>query len=270
MDHHFNWEQGRVLQRYQIILVSEGAGVFECESVPGSQPVEPGTVLLLFPGIWHCYFAHLPKPDGSSTGLSAREGCSAPPRAARLIQPKRSVIKVGPAPELSDRFERCHFLARQGALANQDLLSTLGLHILALLGHLGDSVWTTPRRTSRSLSNALIQLIALRCQEPLDLRALATELGVGYSHLRHSFTARIGISPRQHYLNTRLQKAQDLLSSTAKSIKEIAEILGFESPIICRTNLSPAWASPRIICAPRPSAPGKRRPVPADRAAEMH
>jgi transcriptional regulator GlxA family with amidase domain len=40
----------------------------------------------------------------------------------------------------------------------------------------------------------------------------------------------VGISPRRHYLNTRLQKAQDLLMNTGKSIKEIAEILGFESP----------------------------------------
>jgi transcriptional regulator GlxA family with amidase domain len=41
--------------------------------------------------------------------------------------------------------------------------------------------------------------------------------------------ARVGISPRQHYLNTRIQKVQDLLVSTTRSVKEIADILGFES-----------------------------------------
>ena len=41
--------------------------------------------------------------------------------------------------------------------------------------------------------------------------------------------ARVGISPRQHYLYTRMQKAQDLLMNTIKSVKEIAEVLGFES-----------------------------------------
>ncbi|HEY2081945.1 MAG TPA: helix-turn-helix transcriptional regulator, partial [Verrucomicrobiae bacterium] len=54
-------------------------------------------------------------------------------------------------------------------------------------------------------------------------------LGVGYSNLRHSFLARTGISPRQHSLNTRVQKAPDLLVNSTKSVKEIAEILGFES-----------------------------------------
>jgi transcriptional regulator GlxA family with amidase domain len=52
---------------------------------------------------------------------------------------------------------------------------------------------------------------------------------VGYSNLRHSFMARMGISLRQHYLNTRIQKAQDLLVNTTKTVKEVAEILGFES-----------------------------------------
>jgi len=129
-------------------------------------------------------------------------------------------------------------------MANQDLLSTQGLHLLALLGHM--------RRGERGFTKAIddvVQrahtLIALRCQEPLDLPALAAELGVGYSNLRHSFMARVGISPRRHYLNIRIQKAQDLLINTTKSVKEIADILGFESAshlskqFKCRVGASP-------------------------------
>jgi transcriptional regulator GlxA family with amidase domain len=41
--------------------------------------------------------------------------------------------------------------------------------------------------------------------------------------------ARVGVSPREHYLTTRTQKAQDLLINTSKSVKEIAEVLGFDS-----------------------------------------
>jgi AraC-like DNA-binding protein len=183
--------------------------------------------MVLFPGIWHRYrptpetgwVEHWIECHGSVFDEAARIG---------LINPGHSLLKAGLTGDLNDCFERCHSLARVNAMANQDLLSTLGLHLLALLGHL--------RRSERGFTKAIddvVQrahtLIALRCQEPLDLPALAAELGVGYSNLRHSFMARVGISPRQHYLNTRLQKAQDLLINTAKSIKEIAEILGFES-----------------------------------------
>jgi len=215
------------LQRYQIILISEGAGAFECESTTGSQSVAPGSVLLLFPGVWHRYrpsadtgwIEHWIECQGDVFDAAARAG---------LIQPRRSVLKAGPAPDLLDCFKRCHFLARSGALANQDLLSTLGLHILSLLGHLADS-----QRGAAKIIDEFVQrahsLIAQRCQEPLDVRALASQLGVSYSYLRHSFKARVGVSPREHYLSTRMQKAQDLLTNTSKSIKEIAEILGFES-----------------------------------------
>jgi AraC-like DNA-binding protein len=227
VDHHFNWSKGRVLQGYQIILISEGTGTFECESVTGTQPVEPGSVLLLFPGIWHRY-RPTAKTGWVEHWIECRGRVFDEAMRTGLIEPKRSVLKVGPAPNLSDCFERCHLLAQRGALANQDLLSTLGIHVLSLLAHLGDS-----KRGATNIIEEFVErahaLIALRCQEPLDLRALAAELGVGYSHLRHSFTARIGMSPRQYYLKVRLQKAQDLLMNTAKSIKEISEILGFES-----------------------------------------
>jgi AraC-like DNA-binding protein len=227
LDHYFNWNQGRVLQSYQIILISAGGGVFESAASPGIQSVEPGTIMVLFPGIWHRY-----RPAHETGWVEHWIECQGPvfDAAARagLIQPKHSILKPGLIHDLSDCFERCHSFARMDAMANQDLLSTLGLHLLALLGHL--------RRGERGFTKAIddvVQrahtLIALRCQEPLDLPELAAELGVGYSNLRHTFISRVGISPRQHYLNTRIQKAQDLLLNTTKSAKEIAEILGFES-----------------------------------------
>jgi len=227
VDHYFNWNEGRVLQSYQIILISAGSGLFECAAQRNVQPVEPGTIIVLFPGIWHRY-----RPSARTGWVEHWMECHGPvfDEAARtgLINPRHSLLKGGLVRELGDCFERCHSFARLDAMANQDALSTLGLHLLALVGHL--------RRSERGFTKAiddLVQrahtLITLRCQQPLDMRALATELGVGYSNLRHSFMARAGISLGQHYQNTRIQKAQDLLASTNKSVKEVAEILGFGS-----------------------------------------
>lgn len=228
LDHHFHWNEGRVLQSYQIILISAGSGVFESAASPGPQAVQAGTVMVLFPGVWHRYrpvpetgwVEHWIECQGQVFDAAARSG---------LIRPEHGLLKSGSIHEVSDCFERCHSLARADAVAHQDLLSTLGMHLLALLGYL--------RRGERGFTKAIddvVQrahtLIALRCQEPLNLRALAAELGVGYSNLRHSFLSRVGISLRQHHLNTRVQKAQDFLLNTPKSVKEIAEILGFDSP----------------------------------------
>jgi len=227
LDHYFNWKEGRVLQSYQIILISAGTGIFECATTRGIQTVEAGTIMVLFPGIWHRY-----RPAIATGWVEHWIECHGPvfeaATRAGIIRPERALLKPGLVHDLSDCFERCHSLARINAMANQDLLSTLGLHLLALLGHL--------RRSERGFTKAnddVVQrahtLIALRCQEPLDLPALAAELRVGYSTLRHSFLSRVGVSLRQHYLNTRIQKSQDLLMNSGKNVKEIAEILGFDS-----------------------------------------
>lgn len=227
VDHHFTWSNGRVLQGYQIIFISEGTGVFESAHDPQCYAVEAGTVLLVFPGVWHRY-----APDIKTGWVEHWMECRGPvfDEAARIgiIRPQRAILHTGLAPDLLQCFDRCHMLALRGALANQDILSTLGLQLLAVLGRL--------QREERGLEHAIDEvverghaLIALRCQEPLDLRKLSADLGVSYSHFRHAFKARLGISPKQCHLQVRLQKAQDLLVNTDKSVKEIADILGFES-----------------------------------------
>jgi transcriptional regulator GlxA family with amidase domain len=103
----------------------------------------------------------------------------------------------------------------------------MGVHLLSVIGFL-QSGPRFDRRIDELIERAHA-LIALRCQERLSLPAIAAELGVSYSHLRQTFTKRIGLSPKQYYCRVRLQKAQELLANTTRSVQEIADILGFHS-----------------------------------------
>jgi AraC-like DNA-binding protein len=225
-DHHFEWSHGRILQCYQIIFISEGSGIFECEHTHEPQPVESGTVLILFPGVWHRY-----APDSASGWTEHWIECQGPvfDEAVQtgIVQPTRPILRTGLEPDLLRCFERCHALAARGALANQHLLSTMGAHLLSVIGYFQGS----PRFDRRidELIERAHALIALRCQERLSMAAIAGELGVSYSHLRQTFTERIGLSPKQYHCQVRLQKAQELLASTTLSVQEIAGILGFHS-----------------------------------------
>lgn len=225
-DHHFEWSHGRILQCYQIIFIAEGSGVFESEHTREPQPVESGTVLLLFPGVWHRY-----APDIATGWAEHWIECQGPifDEAVRtgIVQPSQPILHTGLEPDLLRCFERCHALASRGALANQHLLSTMGVHLLSVIGFL-QSGPRFDRRIDELIERAHA-LIALRCQERLSLPAIAAELGVSYSHLRQTFTKRIGLSPKQYYCQVRLQKAQELLANTTRSVQEIADILGFHS-----------------------------------------
>jgi AraC-like DNA-binding protein len=58
---------------------------------------------------------------------------------------------------------------------------------------------------------------------------LARELHIGHSSFRQAFKAQTGLSPKQYQLQIRLQKVQEFLGNTSKSVGEIAEILGFNT-----------------------------------------
>ncbi len=225
-DHHFEWSRGRVLQFYQIIFISEGAGVFESEHTREARTVDSGTLLILFPGVWHRY-----APDSAVGWAEHWIECQGPifDDAVRsgIVQPTQPILHTGLEPDLLRCFERCHALAGRSAIANQHLLSTMGAHLLSVIGYLQNA----PRFDRRidELIESAHALIALRCQERLSLPAIAAELGVSYSHLRQTFTERIGLSPKQYHCQVRLQKAQELLASTTRSVQEIADILGFHS-----------------------------------------
>src|SRR2546423_781954 len=52
--YHFTWNDGRTLPEFSLLMVSDGCGIFESREA-GRLPVEAGTVILIFPGVWHRY-----------------------------------------------------------------------------------------------------------------------------------------------------------------------------------------------------------------------
>jgi AraC-like DNA-binding protein len=227
VDHHFNWEKGRVLSAYQLVYITEGQGVFESEVSPKRHRIEAGAVITLFPGVWHRY-----APDPQSGWVEQWIECCGPAfdraRDAELLRPDRPVWQVGFAPELQQAFAHCHAWAQQRSAGVQSLISTMGLHLLSVLlraarGHLG-----APSLMDDTIQQAQA-LLARRYHERLSVERLARELNVSYSSFRQAFKAQTGVSPKQYQLQLRLQKAQDFLANTPKSIGEIAEILGFDS-----------------------------------------
>ncbi|GAL67223.1 helix-turn-helix domain-containing protein [Jejuia pallidilutea] len=65
----------------------------------------------------------------------------------------------------------------------------------------------------------------------INLRTIASSLGVSYSKFRIDFKTQTGISPLQYYILIKIEKSKELLLNTNKSQKEIAYELGFESDV---------------------------------------
>jgi transcriptional regulator GlxA family with amidase domain len=148
---------------------------------------------------------------------------------AGLLQPQQPVWRVGLLPDLLQSFERCHALAQRRSPGVQALLSTMGLHLLSVLLSAPSPAHEKQRSTDEKVRQAQALLARRYHERMLTVERLAEELHVSYSSLRQAFKARTGLSPKQYLLQIRLQKAQDFLANTPKSVGEIAEILGFDS-----------------------------------------
>lgn len=227
LDHHFTWSAGRVLRAFQIVYITQGRGTFESEASRRRQTIEPGTVFILFPGVWHRYRPDI-KTGWTEHWLECRGPAFENARKSGPLRVDRPIMHVGMNRDLIDAFELCHRWARRATPARPAALATLGLHLLAVLEG-AESAGGPPSHVDLLIEQAQ-NIILERFQERLDMRELARSMAVGYSSLRQSFKARTGLSPKQYQLQIRLHRAQDLLAGTDKSVKEIADLLGFDSP----------------------------------------
>jgi len=52
-EYFFYWDDGRILNEFQINFISEGTGILENSF--GTFPLKQGSIFITFPGIWHRY-----------------------------------------------------------------------------------------------------------------------------------------------------------------------------------------------------------------------
>lgn len=228
-DHHFAWDRGRVLNAYQLVFISDGEGAFESEKSESRRPIpiRGGQAFVLFPGVWHRYAPsadigwteHWLECRGRAFDVALRRG---------LLDPARPVIDLAETAPLLEAFVRCHDWAQRDIPGGSEILASLGVHVLGVLVHSATLRAGPAQALERKLEKAR-RLLVERCDRPLDLPALARELGLGYSHLRQAFKRQGGVGAREFHAQARLRRACDLLANSDLAVKEIAERLGFSS-----------------------------------------
>ncbi|MEI8086742.1 MAG: AraC family transcriptional regulator [Paludibacter sp.] len=240
--YRFSMEKGRILQEYQIIYVTEGLGVFENSNK--AFRVKPGSVIILFPGEWHRYRPL--KSTGWKTHYIGFNGDMAKTLLKQeYFSPQNPIINIGLNGEILDYFNKIHTLTISEKPGYHQICVGLLIayisQIISLVKYKefeGTDVELKIRQASFMLNE--------RVYQEIDAMKLAEELNMGYSYFRKMFTKYTGLPPVQYHLQLRIRRAEIMLTSTNKTIKEISYELGFESAFYFsrvfkeKTNLSPA------------------------------
>lgn len=224
-EYFFNWEEGRVLNEFQINFITEGSGVLENKY--GTFAIKQGSIFITFPGFWHRY-----KPNSKSgwtenyigfDGTMARKLLSKP-----RFSPKEPVFYFGIKEEILDSFLKIFDLVKKEQPGYQQIASGM---VLKLLGYIIS--FEKQKGFSGKPIAQVIEAIRFEMRQnmekDLNLEELAQQHHVSYSFFRKMFKKYTGVSPGQYILQLRIARAKELLISSDKSIKEISYELGFQS-----------------------------------------
>jgi AraC-like DNA-binding protein len=230
----FRWERGRTLPEFSFHFITEGAGRFESHET-GEVPIDPGSIFLLVPGVWHRYRPHL------QCGWTERWFAYNGDVAHRLITSLglKSACSIGSVrnpDQLADRFdallERIHRRPTQNSIM-------LAIHAMALLVEAVEdsSIRIQTGTKTASPADTIDDPLIVRAREyiwthshrQLSIAQIARELRVTRRTLERRFQRAVGCSLLQDINACRLGRAQRLLAETTLPVKTVAHLAGFPS-----------------------------------------
>lgn len=222
--------RGRILKEFQLIYITKGRGSFHW-IIDGDEervePVEAGTVLLLFPGIWHSY---APDPDVGWDEYWVGFQGDVPESIMKkgLLDIEHPVARVGLHDDILTDYRYIFDIIMEEPPAFQMILGGLVLKMLGRIVSLiqGEGIATGTEKAVRIAKILFQEQLAGQ----LDLDSILARVDMSYSNFQRVFKMYTGLSPYQYYLQMKIHEACRLLLENDLSVKEIAYQLSFDNP----------------------------------------
>jgi len=221
----FNWEKGRVLNEFQVNFITEGTG--DMETKDGRFLVKTGSVMLVYPGMWHRYRPR--EKTGWAENYIGIEGEAVNRFLSNpVLNPKNPVVFCGLKESLLDCYYNIFELCKKEKPGFQQIASG---HAVKLLGSVISIVKNKDfkgKNIEVTIEKAKF-LIRQNIDKETDIKEMARSLNIGYSYFRKMFKLFTGVSPGQYQLQLRILRAKELLLTSEKAVKEVAYATGFDS-----------------------------------------
>lgn len=227
-DHHFTWEEGRTLADYTIVYITSGHGVFESSSC-GQIELHAGHIFILFPGEWHRYRPSL--DTGWDEYWIECEGPLIEETMRRAgFQPSRSVIDVGHDDGLLGTFREILSTILAEPPGYQAVIGLQSLVIVSRIRSLMLQSTSGGCTAEQKMIRHSIHLMLESLTTGIEWEDLSRKLGVSYSTFRRTFRKVTGISPGNYLIEMKIKRARQLLADPARTVQEVSDLLGFDSP----------------------------------------
>lgn len=226
--YYFHVEEGRELNEYQLLYITEGKGVFTSTHQQETE-LNEGDMFLLFPGEWHTYH---PDPEtGWKSYWIGFKGKNIDERVGlRFLLREKPIYHIGFSSVIVQLYESAYATATAEDAYSQQLLAGIVNHLIGMMYSLERNIELNKNHAHVDMVNRARLRIREALESSLTIQQVAEELGVSYSNFRKLFKEYTGLSPAAYQQDLKLQRAKELLKTTNLSIKEIAYRLNFDSP----------------------------------------
>lgn len=223
--YNFNWENGRVLNEYQINYITKGEGILETRW--GRMKIKPGSILLVFPGEWHRY-----RPN-TETGwtehyIGFQGDFTRNLYQHELFNVKNPLIPIGFQESLVKEYNEILQLAENEKPGFQKECAGKVMYMLGRIISIVKNHEFADKEIERVIREACLYMRD-NLHKNVNIENFSVPLKVSYPYFRKMFKKYTGMSPKQYHLGLRIQKSKELILYSQKSIKEIALALGFDS-----------------------------------------
>lgn len=139
-------------------------------------------------------------------------------------------LPIGAMTEYKDVFDKCYYL-----LSDKTYSLPIHTHVSQSIRQLISSIGINAGGTAKDKKREQYLEIAIRymndrIEDAIRLPALAKHTGLSRQHLILLFNEETGFPPIEYFLRMKIQKAAQMLSLTALSVKEVAANIGIADP----------------------------------------
>jgi AraC-like DNA-binding protein len=231
--YHFHWNLGRTLPEFQMLLITDGRGVFESEPT-GAIAVERDMIMLLFPGVWHRYRPD-PRTGWTERWISFHGDVSHRLMDLQIISPKRPVWPIRGTERFIRGFDRLLDILDANITRNPMELSFRAMSLFADASELIKGEFLAfdhkGRQQSSDVEDSLVadalELIWTHSHQILSVEQLARRFSVTRRTLDRRFRAALNRSVLEEINGCRLSRAKRLLEETTLPLKTVARLAGF-------------------------------------------
>ncbi|QHT63152.1 AraC family transcriptional regulator [Paenibacillus lycopersici] len=242
----FNLELHKHDANSEMLLVEEGEGDFEIDGRPYT--ARAGTMLFYQRGLWHKELSTKHPFRATFIGFTGLRVGELPPDY--FLAPGRDpVVELNEhMPAISKLMRDCiaehRRMEPESELAANHYLGLLFVKLARIL-HYGEAA-ERPRPTAKDAVWKAKRTIEQNYGAPLTLESLAAETYMNKYHLAHLFKEAVGVSPIQFLIYCRMEAAKRYLRTTKLAVREIAEIVGYQSePSFYNVFMKTAGTTPR-------------------------